>query len=144
MAFTEAEEATEETKRQMKKTEEKQEKHPEECSIKGCSAPDAFPRREENVRRSRRQANGGKTHSAHVSFDRTGRSSINAINSMRGICVNLNHKSNPSSLFPSVKSYRSSKRVIRSNQYKTKNQNTEPYNRHCQLPLVMEVTATWN
>ena len=104
----------------MKKTEEKQEKHPEECSIKRCTAPDAFPQREENVRRSRRQANGGKTHSAHVSFDRTGRSSINAVNSMRGICVNLNHNSNPSSLFPSVTSFRSNKRVIRSNQYKPK------------------------
>ena len=31
----------------------KPEKEPEECSIKGCSAPDAFPRREENVRRRR-------------------------------------------------------------------------------------------
>ena len=31
----------------------KEEKNTEECSIKGCSLPDAFPQREENVRRRR-------------------------------------------------------------------------------------------
>jgi len=53
LAFTEAEEATEEAKQLNKKAEENQREEPEECSIKGCSAPDAFPRREENVRRRR-------------------------------------------------------------------------------------------
>ena len=90
------------------------------------------------MRRSRRQANGGKTHSAHVSFDRTGRSSINAVNSMRGICVNLNHNSNPSSLFPSVTSFRSNKRVIRSNQYKPKTKHkTLPKTKHKTLQQVV-------
>ena len=56
---------------------------------------------------------------------------------MRGICVNLNHNSNPSLLFPSVSSFCSSKRVIRSNQFT----NQKP--KHKTLQQVMNALFGW-
>ena len=105
-------------------------------SLKEKRTKDEGDTQEENENSPRHDATG--SNGAGVFQNQSGRSSINAINSMRGICVNLNHNSNPSSLFPSVKSYRSSKRVIRSNQYKPKK---KP--KHRTLQQVMNASFGW-
>ncbi len=70
-------------------------------------------KRTKKKKRARLKGNefGSRRHSdaMHLCYDR---SSINGTYSeVRGLCF-LNHNSNPSSLFPLVKNFRSSKRVF--------------------------------
>ena len=113
LAVTETEEATEETKR-TKRTEEEQRGEQKNVASKGAvrlllsleekRTLEEEETQEENENPPRHDATGSR--GAGVFQNQSGRSSINVINLMRGICFNQNHK------FLFVTSFRSIKRVI--------------------------------